>query len=119
MSDEAERIQPADPEISEEWLRRTAEPGIRAVSAASIDPLGGWEVSVWVMRLIGPVPLFSELEQRVANALKAVSGVNGVEVADRERWFVTGTPSGKALVEAAAHVVDDLADQIRAYVHEP
>ena len=119
MSDEVEQIQPADPEISEEWLRRTAEPDIRAVSAANIDPLGGWEVSVWVMRLIGPVPLFSELEQRTASALEAVSGVNGVEVADRDRWFVTGAPSGKALVEAAAQVVDDLADQLRAYVREP
>jgi hypothetical protein len=29
---------------------------------------------------------------------------------------VTGAPSGKALVEAAARVVDDLAGRTRAYV---
>jgi hypothetical protein len=29
-------------------------------------------------------------------------------------WFVTGTPSGQALVEAAAQVVDDLSDRTRA-----
>jgi Transposase DDE domain group 1 len=37
--------------------------------------------------------------------------------ADIEQWFVTGTPSGKALVEAAAQVVDDLVDRIRAYLN--
>jgi hypothetical protein len=34
---------------------------------------------------------------------------------DREVWFVIGTPSGEALVRAVAAVVDDLADQARAY----
>jgi hypothetical protein len=34
---------------------------------------------------------------------------------DREQWRVTGGSSGKALVEAAARVVDDLADRARAY----
>jgi hypothetical protein len=34
---------------------------------------------------------------------------------DREVWFVTGTPSGDALVRAAAEVVDDLAGQTRVY----
>jgi hypothetical protein len=33
---------------------------------------------------------------------------------DREVWFVTGTPSGKELTEAAARVVDELAGEIRA-----
>jgi len=30
-------------------------------------------------------------------------------------WFVTGTPSGEALVRAAATVVDGLAGRTRAY----
>jgi hypothetical protein len=116
MSNDVEQIQPADPEISEERLRRTAEPDIRAVSAARIDTIGGWHVNVWVMQLIRSDPLESELRQRMADALGAVSGVSGVEEQDRDLWFVTGIPSGKALVEAAAQVVDDLADLTRAYV---
>jgi hypothetical protein len=34
---------------------------------------------------------------------------------DTEVWFVTGTPSGEALVRAVAEVVDDLAEPMRAY----
>ena len=31
-------------------------------------------------------------------------------------WFVTGTPSGKALIEAIARVVDDLDERMRAHL---
>ncbi len=34
---------------------------------------------------------------------------------DREVWFVTGSPSGEALVRAVAGVVGDLAGQARDY----
>jgi hypothetical protein len=37
-----------------------------------------------------------------------------VDEQDREVWFVTGTPSGKELTQAAARVVDQLASEIRA-----
>jgi len=118
MSDEVKQIEPADPEISEEWLRRTNEPDIRAVSASKIITLGGWHVSAWVMSLMRSGPLASELEQRLTNAVQAVSGVSSVDWWNPETLFVTGTASGKALVEAAAHVVDDLADLTRAHVRE-
>ncbi len=32
-------------------------------------------------------------------------------------WFVTGTPSGEALAEAAAQVIDDLSDRTRAHLN--
>ena len=74
MDDQVRRIQPQDPEIAEVWLRKTDVPDIRAVSASKIITLGGWHVSAWVMQLLRYGPLATELEQRIANALEAVSG---------------------------------------------
>ena len=116
MSDQVQRIQPDDPEVAEEWLRETDEPDLRAVGACKIGHIGGWHVSVWVMEFIRSDPLESELRQHITNALLGVSGVTSAEEEDREVWFVTGTPSGESLVEAAAQVVNELADQARAYI---
>lgn len=116
MSDDVQRIEPADSEIGEEWLRRTDEPDLRAVSAARTDRIGGWHVSVWIMEFVRSDPLESELRQRIGSALQAVPGVTSADPEDREVWFVTGTPSGLAMVEAVAQVVDDLSDRTRAYL---
>jgi hypothetical protein len=116
VTDDVEQIEPADFEVGEEWLRETDEPDIRAVSASRIDKIGAWQVNVWVMEFVRSDPLESELGQRIGSALLAVPGVISADEDDRETWRVTGTPSGKALVEAAAQVVDDLADRTRAHM---
>jgi hypothetical protein len=116
VSDEIRQIHPQDPEIQEEWLRETGEPGIRAVSACRVDEIGGWQVIVWVMEYVSDDPLESELRQRIATALRNVTGVTSAGEQERETWFVTGTPSGKALIEATARVVDDLAERTRAHL---
>jgi hypothetical protein len=54
-------------------------------------------------------PLESELRQQMATALGAVPSVDVVAEEDRELWYVTGAPSGEALIRAAAQVVDHLA----------
>jgi hypothetical protein len=61
-------------------------------------------------------PLEAELRQRIDSALRGVDGVGDVAEEDREVWYVTGTPSGKDLVRAAAQVVDDLAGRARALI---
>jgi hypothetical protein len=116
VCDKAQQIEPADPEVDEEWLRGTSEPDIRAVSAIRMDTVGGWQVEISVMEFVRTDPLESELRQRITSALQGVSGVTSAEEEDRETWFITGALSGKALVEAAAQVVDDLADRTRAYL---
>ena len=116
MSDGIRQIQPQDPEIAEEWLRETDEPSVRAVDVWRVDAIGGWQIRVWVMEYISEDPLESELRQRIETALRNVTGVKSADEHDRETWFVTGAPSGKALVEAVARVVDDLAERTRAYV---
>jgi hypothetical protein len=67
------------------------------------------------MEFVREGPLEGELRRRIAAALRSVEGVETAEEMDTEVWFVTGTPAGEALVRAVAEVVDDLADQTRAY----
>lgn len=114
MSDEIRQIQPQDPEVQEEWLRETDEPDIRDVNACRIDEIGGWLVYVCVMEYASEDPLEYDLRQRIAAALRNVAGLTSVDEHDREQWFVTGAPSGKALIEAVARVVDDLAERAHA-----
>jgi hypothetical protein len=99
----------------EAWERVTGEPQVRGVEAVRIDFAGGWNVTVAVMEFVREDPLESELRRRIAAALLSAGGVEMAEELDREVWFVTGTPSGDALVRAAAEVVDDLAGQTRVY----
>lgn len=113
MSDDVQKVQPLDSGTAEEWIRKTDEPDLRAVSASKLRAGPWWTVSAWVMEFIRTDPLESELRRRIADALSGVSGVTSVEEEDREVWTVTGTPTGKALVEAVAQVVDDLAPQTR------
>ena len=101
-----------DPSLTEEWLRETDEPEIRAVSASRSDD-GDWQVSIWAQEFFRAGPLGVELRQRVASALRAVAGVTSAEEQDNETWYVTGTPSGEALTRAAASVVDDMADRLQ------
>ncbi|WP_141972545.1 hypothetical protein [Actinomadura hallensis] len=113
MSEDIQQVQPLDPGIAEEWVRKTEEPNLRAVSASRSREGDLWSISVWAMEFIRTDPLEPELRRRIANALSGVNGVTSVEEEDREVWAVTGTPTGKALVEAAAQAVDALADQLR------
>jgi hypothetical protein len=115
MNDDVRPVPPEEGDTDEAWERLTDEPDVRGVDAAWIAAADGWQVSVWVLEFVRADPLGAELRQRVASALAAVDGVTEVAEYDRESWFVTGRPSGKALTEAAAQVADDLADRTRAY----
>jgi hypothetical protein len=116
VNGDVRQVQPDDPEVAEEWQRETNEPELRAVAACRVDEMGGWLVSVSVMEFVRSEPLESELRHSIGNALRGVNGAVRVEEDDHEQWFVAGTPSGRALVEAAALVVDEMANQTRAYV---
>jgi hypothetical protein len=113
VTEEIRQIEPDDDEIQEEWIR-DAEPG-RTVSANRVDEIGGWQVAIWAMEYVRSDPLETELRQRILAALRSVNGVRTAEEQDREQWFVTGSPSGRDLVDAGARVVDNLADRIRPY----
>jgi hypothetical protein len=80
--------------------------------------VGGWQLTVPVMEFVHEEPLEGELRRRISAALRSVEGVETADEDDTETWLVTVTPAVEALVRAIGRVVDDLADQTRAYVRE-
>jgi hypothetical protein len=100
-------------DADEAWERMVDDRDVRGVEAIRIDDLGGWQVAVAVMEFVREDPLESELRQRIAGALRSVRGVESAEEEDREVWFVSGSPSGQALVQAVSGVLDEFADQTR------
>ena len=114
MNDEI-RLVPADEsDVDELWQRLTDEPDIRGIEAWADSEFEGWCVEVSAQEFIRQDPLGTELRQRMQAALRTVQGVTEVDQHDNESWLVNGKPSGQELTRAAAEVVDQLADQLRA-----
>ena len=114
-------IEPADPELAEEWVRRSDDPKVLGIGSSRWAEGGDWpwRVDVAVASLVREEPLQGELRDRVTAALEAAPGVVRVVQEDREVWIVSGDPTGPALIEAAARVVDDLAERARASLQAP
>jgi hypothetical protein len=123
VSDEIRRLSSAelDEDADEGWERSVEDPDLRGVEAYrnTLAEQPYWSVGVAVAEFLREEPLESELRQQMVAALRAVPGVDVVAEEDRELWCVTGTPSGEALVRAAARVVDHLAPRARVYVDGP
>jgi len=117
MGEEVRQTTPPDEELREYWERLPDdERHLRGVEVAAwAEPEGfEWQVTIWAREYFRDDPLGLELQQRLEGALGAVPGVTGVENASWEAWDVSGTASGEALCRAAASVVDELADRMRA-----
>lgn len=112
MRDGVQQVSPPGPE--EAWERLTDDPDVRGIETLRVEEIGGWQVTVYAMEFVRDGSLETDMRERLATALRAVNGVAMADEQDREVWFVTGTPSGKELTEAAARVVDELAGEIRA-----
>lgn len=109
-------MEPHDSSIVEEWERDTSEPDIRGIGVTR-DADGTdwpWHLSVSVAEFVREEPLEGELRRRMDAALRAVPGVSDVAEEDREVWIIRGDVSGEAIAVAAAQVVDEMADRIRA-----
>lgn len=114
MNDEI-RLVPADEsDVDELWQRLTDEPDIRGIETWADSEFEGWLVEVSAQESIRQDPLGTELRQRMLAALLAVDGVTEVDEHDSASWIVNGKPSGQELTQAAAGVVDELADRLRA-----
>lgn len=103
--------------IEAEWHREIAQPRDRDLHGVDATKWRTgqwpWHVSVYVMQFIRDVPLEVELRRRIIAALRAVPGVTDVAEEDREVWMIRGEPSGAALVDAVAPIVDELAPKAR------
>jgi hypothetical protein len=118
VADEIRRIpaEELDGDTDEAWERLTDDSDFLGVEATKIAGMPRWHVFVAVAEFLGEDPLESELRRRMAIALRGVADVEDVAEEDPEVWIVTGSPSGDALIRAAAAVVDDLAVRARALV---
>ena len=93
-----EAIAPADPELAEEWVRRSDDPDVLGVGSSRWAEGGDWpwRVEVAMASLIRAEPLQGELRDRVTAALEAAPGVARVIQEDPEVWIVSGDPTGPA-----------------------
>lgn len=114
------RVEPEDDEIAEEWTRGDADldPETRGVIANRWrdEDDWPWQVFIAAAEFVRQEPLESELEARLIEGLRRVDGVEDVAREDREVWVVRGHPTGAALVDAAAAVVDELAPRMRQHI---
>lgn len=114
MAGDCVRITPIDSEVEEEWVRDTDD-DFRSVDV--IKPANyKWQVYLGLANVLREGPLESEMRRDMDTALRAVPGVTDVTEGDREIWDVEGSPSGKALAEAASTVVDALAVRAHDYL---
>jgi hypothetical protein len=114
MNDEIRLVPRVESDVDELWQRLTDEPDIRGIEAWADSEFEGWCVEVSVQEFFRQDPLGTELRQRMQAALRAVGGVTEAREHDNESWLVNGKPSGQELTQAAAGVVDELADRLRA-----
>lgn len=118
QSFEIRQTAPIDTEIAEAWSREIDDPRVRQYHGVEAcrtrDDRWPWNVSVWVMEFVRDPPLEPTLRTRIAAALKGVDGVVEVVEGDRELWLVRGTPSGRALADSVAPIVDEFAPEIKS-----
>ncbi len=110
---------PSAEEISDYWDRVPPDEAyLLGVTVESGQRFPGepfdWLVTVAAREYFRDDPLGPELQRRLEHALLAVPGVTSAENASWETWYVTGQTSGEALCQAAATILDDLADRMRA-----
>ncbi len=115
MREPIRRLSDEEVDGDEGWIRETDEPELRNVEASRDDEY--WQVTVWVAEFLREEPLEGELRREMAAALSAVAGVDSVQEEDREIWNLQGSPSGEELLQAAAAVVDALADRARSHLN--
>jgi hypothetical protein len=119
MSEDVRQVHPINggSEAWSRWPDDDDEANIRGVEVAADDKMGYWKVMIEAGEFFrSGDPLGRELQQRMERALSAVPGVTSQHNQNHEEWLVYGVygaASGKALCQAAANVVDEMADRLR------
>jgi hypothetical protein len=98
------RIRPAEEGFRQQWVWDDEGP---LTVTADLDEEGQWFVGIPVAESVRDEAAEDELFSAVTEALGAVRGVRSANQEDREVWFVTGRPRGKALMAAARSAVRD------------
>jgi hypothetical protein len=106
------RSHPPDEELDKSWVREAANFELRFVEAHHWAVEDFWQVTCAVLEFVRDEPLVSELNDALGSALGAVAGVARAWHEDREVWHIDGHPEGRALVVAAADVLDRFESRI-------
>jgi hypothetical protein len=116
-ANEITKIEPDDDSMLEEWVYAIDDDalGIDVVRLESDGPWQ-WQVIVAALEFVREDPLESELRGAIEERLETVAGVDEVASEDREVYIIDGEPSGRDLTTAAAAVVTEFAERIRAHI---
>lgn len=113
------QVEPADEGILAHWEATAENIDLFGLAAVNEDlPEYQWSVCVNAAEFICDEPLESKFRHSIAEAIRAVDGVNKLEEADREVWIVDGKLDGGALLEAISKVLIELEPEIVAYLRE-
>jgi hypothetical protein len=117
------RVPADDDTYDETWERITDQADLYGIDAGHLADTSWWQVGVAAAEFIrGPHldGLQAEFQQRIAAALAGVPGVQRADQEDTEVWVATGQPaSARALIEAVAAVLDDMAPRLRPHIYPP
>lgn len=119
MSEQVRQIAPPDEELTEYWQRYPEQESyLRGVEVYTGTRIEGWQVKIRAGEYFREDPMGVELEQHIGRALRAVPGVSEVKRIGWESWDVNGSPSGEALCQAVASVLDELIERMRGAYEE-
>ena len=114
---EIKQVDQVDDGILAHWEATADNIDLFGIAAVNEDlPEYQWSVCVNAAEFICDEPLESKFRSRIAEAIRAVKGVNKLEEADREVWIVDGTLNGRELLEAIVKVLVELKPEIVTYL---
>ena len=114
---EIKQVDQVDDGILAHWEATADNIDLFGIAAVNEDlPEYQWSVGVHSAEFICDEPLESKFRYRIAEAIRAVKGVNKLEEADREVWIVDGTLNGRELLEAIVKVLVELKPEIVTYL---
>lgn len=103
--------------LDDTWISQDGD-DLLGVQVNAEDPTHH-AVFVNVMEFLRTEPTESRVRAAIADALRAVEGVDEVVEEDRETWVVSGAASGDALIRAAAATLDGLSAELAEHVDRP
>ena len=114
-----EQFEPSDDEVIEEWNRKCEQHlrDIHGVNALKLKDNGDypWVIYFGAGEFIREEPFFTKMNDAIYEALTSLENVNEVHAEDREKYIVSGNPSGHELVKVVSEAIDNFA---KSYIDE-
>lgn len=99
--------------LDDTWISADGD-DVLGVQVNAEDPTHH-SVFVNVMEFVRTEPTESRVRAAIAEAVRAVAGVELVVEEDRESWEVTGPATGDAIIRAVAATLAEHSDELAAH----